>query len=114
MPWLPGSPAPISLGCPPFGAWAPTGEPTRRRGAACASASRASVPIPLVSRSPSPLPLDTAECLAMVEQARPHAPIRELRDLLEQLDRVAFASAHGTDISALALMARRLAKDVAA
>ncbi|TLY49822.1 MAG: hypothetical protein E6K55_12385 [Gemmatimonadetes bacterium] len=60
------------------------------------------------------LALDTAECLAMVEQARPHAPIRELRDLLEQLDRVAFASAHGTDISALALLARRLAKDVAA
>jgi hypothetical protein len=40
--------------------------------------------------------------------------MRELRDLLDQLDRVAFASAHGTDISALVLMARRLAKDVAA
>ena len=58
--------------------------------------------------------LDTAECLAVVERARPQAPVRELRDLLEQLDRVAFASAHGTDISALVLMARRLAKDVAA
>lgn len=58
--------------------------------------------------------LDTAECLAVVERARPQAPVRELRDLLEQLDRVAFASAHGTDISALALTARRLAKDVAA
>jgi hypothetical protein len=58
--------------------------------------------------------LDTAECLAVVERARPHAPIRELRDLLEQLDRVAFASAHGTDVAALAVMARRLARDVAA
>ena len=58
--------------------------------------------------------LDTAECLAVVERARPHAPIRELRELLQQLDRVAFASAHGTDIAALAVMARRLAKDVAA
>ena len=58
--------------------------------------------------------LDTAECLAVVERARPQAPVRELRDLLEQLDRVAFASAHGTDISALVLVARRLAKDVAA
>ncbi len=58
--------------------------------------------------------LDTAECLAVVERARPHAPIRELRDLLEQLDRVAFASAHGTDVAALAAMARRLARDVAA
>jgi hypothetical protein len=50
----------------------------------------------------------------VVERARPHAPIRELRDLLEQLDRVAFASAHGTDVVALAVMARRLARDVAA
>lgn len=58
--------------------------------------------------------LDTAECLAAVERARPQAPIRELRDLLEQLDRVAFASAHGTDVAALAVMARRLARDVAA
>ena len=58
--------------------------------------------------------LDTAECLSVVERARPHAPIRELRDLLEQLDRVAFASAHGTDVAALAVMARRLARDVAA
>ena len=58
--------------------------------------------------------LDTAECLSVVERARPHAPIRELRDLLEELDRVAFASAHGTDVAALAVMARRLARDVAA
>ena len=58
--------------------------------------------------------LDTAECLVAVERARPQAPIRELRDVLEQLDRVAFASAHGTDVAALAVMARRLARDVAA
>src|SRR5213076_1814500 len=45
--------------------------------------------------------LDTAECLAVVERARPDAPLRELRDLLEQLDRVTFASAHGTDVAAL-------------
>jgi hypothetical protein len=58
--------------------------------------------------------LDTAECLAVVERARPQAPVRELRELLEQLDRVAFASAHGTDIAALAVTARRLARDVPA
>jgi hypothetical protein len=58
--------------------------------------------------------LDTAECLAVVERARPQAPIRELRELLDQLDQVAFASAHGTDIAALAALARRLARDVAA
>ncbi|HEV2750848.1 MAG TPA: hypothetical protein VGV12_10035 [Gemmatimonadales bacterium] len=58
--------------------------------------------------------LDTAECLAVVERARPEAPIRELRELLDQLDRVEFASAHGTDIAALAVTARRLTRDLAA
>ncbi len=57
--------------------------------------------------------LSTAECLAAVERARPHAPLRELRELLEQLDRVAFASAHGTDVAALAQMARRFAREIA-
>ena len=57
--------------------------------------------------------LDTGECLAVVERARPDAPLRELRELLEQLDRVAFASAHGTDVAALSAMARRLARDLA-
>jgi hypothetical protein len=57
--------------------------------------------------------LATGECLAVVERARPAAPLRELRDLLEQLDRVAFASAHGTDVAALAAMARRLARELA-
>jgi hypothetical protein len=57
--------------------------------------------------------LAVGECLAVVERARPHAPLRELRDLLEQLDRVEFASAHGTDVAALAAMARRLERDLA-
>jgi hypothetical protein len=56
--------------------------------------------------------LSTAECIAAVERARPHAPLRELRELLEQLDRVAFASAHGTDVAALAQMARRFAQEM--
>lgn len=59
------------------------------------------------------LALSTAECLATAERARPHAPLRELRELLEQLDRVAFASAHGTDVAGLATMARRLARELA-
>jgi hypothetical protein len=57
--------------------------------------------------------LATGECLVVVERARPSVPLRELRDLLEQLDGVAFASAHGTDIAALAAMARRLARELA-
>lgn len=56
--------------------------------------------------------LAVGECLAAVERARPKAPLRELRDLLEQLDRVEFASAHGTDIAALAAMARGLERDL--
>jgi len=56
--------------------------------------------------------LSTAECLATLERARSDAPLRELRDLLEQLDRVAFASAHGTDVAGLAAMARRLAREL--
>jgi hypothetical protein len=59
------------------------------------------------------LALATAECVATVARVRPEAPVRELRDLLEQLDRVAFASAHGTDVAALAAMARRLARELA-
>jgi hypothetical protein len=56
--------------------------------------------------------LSTAECLAAVERARPDAAVRELRELLEQLDRVAFAAAHGTDVAALAKMARRKAQEL--
>jgi len=57
--------------------------------------------------------LSTQECLAVVARVRPDAPVRELRDLLEQLDRVAFASAHGTDVAGLAAMARGLAQELA-
>jgi len=59
------------------------------------------------------LALDTHECLAVVERARPGRPAGELRELLEQLDRVAFASGPGTDVAALAARARRLAQELA-
>src|SRR5207247_1425244 len=73
------------------------------------AAARASQPAAAAAADPA---LSTAECLAAVERARPDMSLRELRDLLEQLDRVAFASAHGTDIAALATMARRLAQEI--
>jgi len=57
--------------------------------------------------------LDTHECLGVVERARSGAGLGELRDVLEQLDRVAFASAEGTDVAALAARARRLAHELA-
>lgn len=56
--------------------------------------------------------LSTAECLQTVERARPKAPLRELRELLAQLDQVAFATAHSTDVAPLAARARALAKEL--
>ncbi|HYU29693.1 MAG TPA: hypothetical protein VEK83_11725 [Gemmatimonadales bacterium] len=56
--------------------------------------------------------LSTAECLAAVERARPDAPLRELRELLQALDQVAFATAHGVDVVPLAARARALARDL--
>jgi hypothetical protein len=58
------------------------------------------------------LALGTHECLAALDQVRPGAPVQELGDLLEQLDRVAYASSHGTDVAALATKARRLAAEL--
>lgn len=56
--------------------------------------------------------LSTTEALAMVEMARPDAPLRELRELLHALDQVAFASAHGVDVAPLAARARALAREL--
>jgi hypothetical protein len=59
------------------------------------------------------LALSTPECLAVVERHAPKAPVRALREVLEQLDRVAFASVQGTDVAALAARARTLASELA-
>lgn len=56
--------------------------------------------------------LSTAECLAAVERARPDAPLRDLRDLLQALDQVAFATAHGIEVAPLAAKARELAREL--
>jgi hypothetical protein len=55
--------------------------------------------------------LSTTECLAVVERVRPDAPLRDLRELLEALDWVAFATAHGLDVVPLATRARKLARE---
>lgn len=57
--------------------------------------------------------LSAPECLAVVERARPDAPVRELRELLAALSQVAFASAHGVDVTPLAARARALAEELA-
>jgi hypothetical protein len=56
--------------------------------------------------------LSTTECLAVVEQDRPDAPLRQLRELLAALDQVAFATAHGVDVGPLAARARALAEEL--
>jgi hypothetical protein len=56
--------------------------------------------------------LSTSECLAAVERARPDAPLRDLRELLQALDQVAFATAHGADVAPLAARARALAREL--
>jgi hypothetical protein len=57
--------------------------------------------------------LSTAECLAAVTTHAPGAPHRELRELLIALDQIGFATAHGTDVAALAARARALARGLA-
>lgn len=57
--------------------------------------------------------LSTSECLAAVERLQPEAPLRELGEVLTALDRVAFASAHGTEVAELAARARALAAELA-
>jgi len=56
--------------------------------------------------------LSTAECLDAVERAWPNAPLRDLRELLNALDQVAFATAHGVDVAPLAARARTLAREL--
>ena len=56
--------------------------------------------------------LSTTEVLAAVERARPDAPLRDLRDLLQALDQVAFATAHGVDVAPLAARARAFAREL--
>lgn len=58
--------------------------------------------------------LSTTECLAAVERARPDAPLRDLRELLQALDQVAFATAHGVEVAPLAARARALARELSA
>ena len=59
------------------------------------------------------LALASHECLEVFGRARPHAPLAELREVLEQLDRVAYAASQGSDVAAIATRARKLAKEVA-
>ncbi len=109
----PRAPAPPAPAPPepdvPDARWLATGEPK-------AVATRASWRLRAALAQSVPaahLALSTAECLAVLKQARPSPPLREVREVLEQLERAAFAPAQGSDVIALATMARRLARDLA-
>lgn len=57
--------------------------------------------------------LSTAECLAVLAHELPDIPLRQVADVLTQLERVSFALAHGTDVGVLAERARALARELA-
>lgn len=57
--------------------------------------------------------LATRECLEVFVRVCPHAPLEELRAVLDQLDQVAYATADRADVAALATTARRLARELA-
>jgi hypothetical protein len=56
--------------------------------------------------------LSTAECLAVLADELPDIPLRQVTDVLTQLERVAFASAHGADVALLADRARALVQEL--
>jgi hypothetical protein len=55
--------------------------------------------------------LSTSEFLEAVERAWPNAPLRDLREMLQALDQVTFATAHGVEVGPLAARARALARE---
>lgn len=57
--------------------------------------------------------LSTTECLAALKHTIPDIPLRQLTEVLTQLERVAFASAQGAEAAVLAERARALARELA-
>ena len=93
----------------PDGRWLAAGEP-KAVAVRAAQRLRAALAVAVPAAHPA---LSTGECLAVLERAAPHAPVRELGEILGALDQVAFATAHGADVGALAERARRLAAEIA-
>src|SRR5205085_471589 len=113
--WTPGS---HTLTLPPLWRVGPDGRTDSSAGGTASFAVASVLPDSVKAPDPRGVPeahlaLATPECLTVVERARPTAPIGELRDVLERLDRVAFATAAGSDVAALAAQARRLARELA-
>jgi hypothetical protein len=101
-------PAPLE-GEVPDARWLAAGEP---KAVAARAAGWLRIAIARAHPRASPA-LSTAECLAILEHEVPDIPLRQVADVLTQLERVAFASAHGADVAVLAERARALARELA-
>jgi hypothetical protein len=93
----------------PDARWLAAGEP---KAVAARAAGGLRVAIARAHPRASPA-LSTAECLAILERELPDIPLRQITDVLTQLERVAFASAHGADVAVLAERARALVRELA-
>jgi len=106
--------APADLQAPlerevPDARWLAAGEPK-----AVAARATARLRAAIARAEPMALmALSTAECLAVLEHRIARASLGPVAEVLQQLDRVAFASAHGSDVAALAERARALARELA-
>ena len=89
--------------------WLAAGEP---KAVAARATARLRAAIARVEPT-APTALSTAECLAVLEHRVARAPLGQVAEVLQQLDRVAFASAHGSDVAVLAERARALARELA-
>src|SRR5207248_712981 len=105
--WKPGA---HKLTLPPLWLLGPDGRADSTAGGTT-SFSVASV-IPDSLRQPSPQGLLAPLRRAHQDPLPPLVAVTLAAELLEQLDRVAFASAHGIDVAALSAMARRFGRDL--
>jgi hypothetical protein len=93
----------------PDARWLAAGEPK-----AVAARAMGRLRVAIARKHPrASLALSTAECLAILEHELPDIPRRQVADVLTQLERVAFASAHGADVAVLAQRAGALARELA-
>jgi hypothetical protein len=93
----------------PDARWLAAGEP---KAVAVRAARRLRIAIARAHPRAS-LALSTPECLAILGDELPDIPLRQVTDVLTQLERVAFASGQGADTAALAERARALAAEMA-
>jgi hypothetical protein len=93
----------------PDARWLAAGEP---KAVAARAAGQLRVAIARAHPRASPA-LSTTECLSILKSELPDIPLRQVSDVLTQLERVGFAAAHAADVAVLAERARALARELA-